>query len=536
MLRVGGYTIINLKELQYHADLWQIYNQMEQFEEFAEVHCLPIVLLLNNGDVAECLDKSFWLRVLKERDNLQKRFDKQKLCVNECIDIIRDVHIAWHEQDERRKQFIEAGICDVIDWNLSWEDNVEQAILSFEKTYRKSADMDEKEIEKGIKEIRDNLKVPYNADKVYMDSLLSEIKQENIQEKLKKLSDNVRKKNEDAYVAILLLAISMLTEIEPVIEGVITEKKLTSSKTNAGKAEIYLPGKQKQKIVNSKHKDRIPELMPPLEVIGKAAMREKIEKLKCRSIPYTWCLYESEKLPDKAIIQTVKIVAVRSVERNCNARIQLYSESMHKVVWEFFLKPGEYRYCNITEGKIICFLPTMSISEDIGIYRPRYYSSDLRVQTRAGKDEIQLEYGSEVSNYSAGKDGEVYLRKGRVMAGRYILAQNNNRIADKIEALSYESFVEVRLVDKGFIFLSNTGKIRSNIPELDGKAAVCLCTNDWMKQACHTEKSKIREFCMDEKGNNLIAHFDKTDMCKIYWSGTARIFEDVKGNLRFEGL
>lgn len=487
MLRADRQTIVNLIDLQKYASLSQLYNQLEQFCEFAEVHCVPMVLLFDDGQTAEYLDKQFWLDLLREKELLEAKTGTENMDAGQCAEVVFDLRVLLYERKMQRRQFIESGIGEPINWSISWNDNVELAVQRFRESYGNNP-----KIEAGAASIRKDLEKPYKIDDAIKKQISQELEQGHIKEKLTVILNNNRKNGDNSPVsAISMLAISMLTECSPAAEpqnqqpAFVKKEPPKDSKPSkpVNLSPMKTPPKEKGKkeFLNQKdHTVKEAEKSAPVPSVELINANASYEKLECRDTPYRWWLYEVNEVPKNEVIHTVKIEAVKKQNGFGNVCIQLYSEK-RQMVWELSLKPGEYRYCNMIQGKIVCFLPTVAVCDEFCVYRPNYYSSDIRVWARKDKRETQLAYGSEVSSYSVCKDGEMYLRKGRVMSGRYLPCKNNQRIADKLEALSYETFVEVHVNDKGYMLLNNKGLVRSNIPEWDGKRAASLYGNDWMQ-------------------------------------------------------
>jgi len=514
MLRAYGHFIINLMELRKYANLWQIYNQLDQFIEFAEIHCVPLSLFLDNGCLVEYLNKEFWQDILKDNKSLQKYYNKRNLTVQDCLQDIIDRRVLLYEREKRREQFVEAGISIPVDWNVSWEKNIERAVEDFLEGYKNLSDKEKEEMEREIKE---KLKDPFVADEDFKNSLKQEITQLHIREKLSVLLEEVKTKKENPSIAIILVSICMLAEMDPTTENIFSDMPEESLSPFKEHAETVM--KEKTQVIEQLKSKTEAKKDNGINKISSKTLCEETEKLKCQRQPYRWYLYESDSLQANEIIKTIKLEAVKSNDAFDSTCIQIYSEKKQKVVWEFFLKPGEYRHCNVAGGKIICFLPTLSISDNLCIYRPYYYSGDLIVQYKEGRKSVQLEYGADISSFSAGKDGEIYLRKGCVLTGRYLLSKKNYKIESKLDMLSYESFVEVKVIDGGFLLLNNRGKIRSNLSEWDGRNAVSLYERTWLNQMSGKNKYKIRELCLDESKKNIVMHLANNEGCKIQWFG-----------------
>lgn len=427
MIRAQGHCITNLKELKQYADIWHIYNQLDQFIEFAAIHCVPLELLLDHDAAAVCLRKEFWMDILRKHDEIENACLDGEATVEKCTEMLCDRGIA----------FITMHADDTV----------------------------------SLKDARESLR--------------EEWIQLRISEKLSFLLDEVRANNEKPYSAVILTAICMLAEMEPTARTGSGDEFRTRQEEEGGPA---------------------------------AAELLKAGRLECRRPPYRFMLYEEESLRADEVIETMKLEAVRGDDGFDHACIQVFSEKDQETVWEFVMRPGEYRHCNTVGGKIVCFLPTLAICDTACICRPHYYSGDLLVQYRDDREDVCLEYGTDISGFSVGEDGELYLRKGRALAGRYLPARRQCAIADMLDTYSYKTFVEVQIIKGGFLLLDSKGRIWSNLPEWNGRNAVSFCQAAWLKQRIAGARYQAKEYCLDEDGGNMIIHASDDDACKIRWA------------------
>lgn len=516
MLRLCGHSIVNLNDLREYGNFWQIYNQKEIFYRFAEIHCLPITLMLEDGRDAVYLDKKFWLDFLKRLAG-NTNMDSKQLSVNEYEECILDRCIARYEEEERKSQFTNVGL-DIIPEDVSkWQSYIELAINNLLKSGHSNKIKKEEE-----EEIRSELSEPFFASEEDKQCVRTEISQLHIVRKIKLILERAKEFEGNCRLVLICLSIHMLTEID-ILEFDFENKAIMPKEGVKVKDDTvsHLP------IDQQIGKKESVKLSTPMETIGTQALRERSELLNCRKQPYIWLLYESDTLQERSVIQTVKVEAVKSEDAFGNACIQIYSESQQAIVFEFFLRPGEYRHCNITNGKVICFLPTMSISHDRCVYRPHYYSGDLVVKKKDAEEDMRLNYGTDISDMCAGKDGEIYLRKGQILAGRYLLKMKNRRVESILDTVS-EEFVEVELVDNGFLLLTNKGKICSNLQEWDGQSVISLYGKKWMRQISEKSRNEIREFNVSVEGDGAILRYIKDDRCQVCWEDGSEIINNFR--------
>lgn len=242
--------------------------------------------------------------------------------------------------------------------------------------------------------------------------------------------------------------------------------------------------------------------------------------LTASSTPYRYLLFEDNRMPDKGMIKTVCVEAVGSQNEFERVMIQVYSEKENKVVWEFNLNKGEYRYCNIIQGKIIKFLPSMCIGKRRCIYRHRYNSSDLIVEDRygGGENKTILEYGGGVSSFGTGAEGDIFICSGSLMLSRYRPYMSNPAVKMKLDGLMMlsECFVEVSILDDKYMLLTDWGGVYSNDRDMDGKSGVVsLEDTDWRMKPGNA--SGVRECQTDNALENLVYRTLAKDQCKIIW-------------------
>ena len=97
-------------------------------------------------------------------------------------------------------------------------------------------------------------------------------------------------------------------------------------------------------------------------------------KLTANGQVYKYYYYDGEKLPDNSEIKTIKIEAIGS-NQFAEVKIELHSEALKCCIQKLSLKLGEYVYCNVVDGKIIKFLPNISISDELCLIRENFAKS-----------------------------------------------------------------------------------------------------------------------------------------------------------------
>ena len=66
-IKIYDRPILNFYDLHKEFSPYEIFSQLVLFDEFAEVHCLPLRAHIK-GRVAEVLTKEFWLKILRRHE------------------------------------------------------------------------------------------------------------------------------------------------------------------------------------------------------------------------------------------------------------------------------------------------------------------------------------------------------------------------------------------------------------------------------------------------------------------------------------
>lgn len=97
---------------------------------------------------------------------------------------------------------------------------------------------------------------------------------------------------------------------------------------------------------------------------------------------YKYWYHDEDLLVDGKCIKTVRIIAKSGSNRYASVKIELYSSKTKSLVQTVILKKDEYRYCNVSDGKIIKFLPILSISDELCVMRGELENPNLLIQAR----------------------------------------------------------------------------------------------------------------------------------------------------------
>lgn len=123
-LRINGIPILNILDLKNKFSPLALYQELNTFEGFAAVHCVPLPLQLMSQEDgmqynAKCLTKEFWHRLLR-------RTDWPGGTQSECLDTVLNQELdrlADGDQEERsaladclEKELADAALVEKLDW------------------------------------------------------------------------------------------------------------------------------------------------------------------------------------------------------------------------------------------------------------------------------------------------------------------------------------------------------------------------------------------------------------------------------------
>lgn len=262
-----------------------------------------------------------------------------------------------------------------------------------------------------------------------------EIADAKIIEKLNFISQN---SGQNLRNAVLILAMAELAEVDAMT---IEPSQFKFSPENAARAE---------------------------NEIKKFNCGDGVVKLTAGEHAYRYYYYDGENLGKDLVIKTVKIEAKGSLNQFAEVKIELYSAALKRCVQKLSLKQGEYVYCNVSDGKIIKFLPNIAINDERCLIRQNYAKSNLTVLTK-GAEEWTLN-AEDASSFAAGskEDGFIIIQNGKINYNFYEPARDYfTRM--KLDTISLP-VVEALITDDGYKFLLSNGTIKSNhAPDETGK-------------------------------------------------------------------
>lgn len=436
ILRINDTAVLNFYDLQSKFSPPQVYAQMEAFDHFAAVHCVPLPLQLTDAGsgkryIAEFLTKEFWHGLL---------------------------HCAQWPADAA---------------------SPEDCLMSF--LHRQTDACGENG--------RDHRT---QADKEAADAGLTE-----------KLAFIIRcaETGRDFRKAVLLLAICELAEADP-------------RKTDAGNwkpAPSTDAGTHKQ--------ENTPSLFP----------FDQTAYLIPGSQTYQYWCHDGEALEPGAKIQTMRIEAVESGNQYAQVKVELYSQKTGRRLRTFNLKSGEFRYCTVTQGRIIRLLPGVSLSDDLCLSRPNYASPEIKVCPRDG--EAWTLNADRISFFCAGSrsQGFLLIQNGKVNSKFYKAADYLTRIQLEMVTLPV---VEARVGEDGYELLLEDGTTVTNTPRGTRTGVLSLSQPDWRVPSV-TGLAKIQEAALSATGKSLAVLYGEGGE-KVYFSDgdkTIQIREENGGTV-----
>lgn len=415
---INGTGILTLRDLQREFSPWDIYYNLANFVSFAKVHSKPLpvkVCKKEDGysvwDDASFFGKSFWIDVLNIQDweNASDSIRQMRLFAEEAI-------------------FMKVGIKDK--FSLTCDD------IGIDKEKKKDQCAN------------------YTKEKSEMTTEYQCLK---IEDKIEHIVKTAKLGNSaaDVRTAIILLAICELSEINALdFSFSKTTQAEVHSTINANldktKAEYSAMAMESNKSDN-KTENQIMEFPSTADI-----------SLLARDIPYKYWYHSSNMLEAGETIKTVCVHAKASNNRYASVIIEVYDEVSKLCIHTLVLAANEYRYCNVASGKLIKFLPTISMSPDAYLCRTDLTKPDITVCGE--KTSAWTLSENNVSSFSVSdkEDGFVLVQKGKLNTVFYKKA--NDYVTKTMMSLIVDPVVEIQLTEDGYKVLTSKGETVSNIP------------------------------------------------------------------------
>lgn len=245
---------------------------------------------------------------------------------------------------------------------------------------------------------------------------------------------------------------------------------------------------------------------------GEIAEFPEVDKLvlKTRREAYRYWYHESDTL-ESGTIKTVRVEASSRGGREVQIELCRADGSVARTV---DMVAGEYRDFNVAGNKVICVLPTLSVSDTLCVARKDYASTEITIIPQNAPEwslNMDTSTARKISCFAAGdntKDGFLYLRNGRLMKGFY-KPNENYGIRQQLEMVE-DRLVEVRIADGYYELLTQYGEIISNNPDRAGKKSfVSLYPRDtgWSPE--------FREAAFSDSGRSTAVHEKETGLCTV---------------------
>ncbi|MCI8812423.1 MAG: hypothetical protein HFG12_04160 [Oscillibacter sp.] len=433
-LRINHVPVLNVLDLRSLFSPLALYRELETFESFAAVHCVPPPLQLTSLERgtryhAECLSKTFWHGLLRR--------------------------VEWPEDGGTLAGCLVPLLNQELD-RLSGGDKTERAAL-------------EEQLEEEL-----------------TDAAL-----------LEKLDFILKAAQADIRQAVLLLAICELAEVDPRKTAAGDWRELGGD-CGAPAAEVPTEA----------------ELFP----------YEGTAYLTTGSQAYKYWCYDKEALEPGADIRTVRLEAKACGNQYAVVRIELHSEASGKCVQCVTLNSGEFRYCTVCRGRIIRFLPDISVSDSLCLSRSDYRSSNIQVLPRDG--ESWTLNAERVTCFSAGNKsaGFLLVQDGRVNTSFYKESQ------DYMTRLQLEMLilpvVEVRVCGEGYELLLADGTTVTNLPSGSRTGVPTLESAPPLPEPRGI--SAVRELALSETGQSAALLMAASTKNRTFFSGAGKAFQVEK--------
>lgn len=500
-LRINGKPILNFLDLQSHFSPSELYRQLEVFEGFAAVHCVPLPLLLTSRESgkryhAEYLSKEFWHGLLRCVDWPEESSPWECACAL-MQRLLRPLEVKQEEALAATQENLE-----------KLQSNIEQQkemIVQLEAEQEEALAVAREELEELQSDIKQQNQTIAQLQETHqkemaegLERLRNEQADAELENKLRFI-ERTAGVEQDCRKAMLLLAVCELAEIDPRKTAPSDWRTPEEVSQNSSGAPVETAGED-------------PVLFP----------YEQTAYLATGSQAKYWH-HDSETLNPGAKIQTVRLEAKASENQYAVARIELYSEKTGRRVQSVVLNSGEFRYCTVSCGRIIRFLPAISISDDLCLFRPDYKSPAVQVRPKNGESwTLDAEH---ITCFSTGPKGTGFLliQDGRVNTIFYKPAENYiTRL--QLEMLMLPA-VEVRVCREGYEVLLEDGTTVSSfpggnrsgvstlfpaLPEVrglpdvqeaalseTGHSAAALCSTGAQERICFNGADKAFQICED---------------------------------------
>ena len=203
---------------------------------------------------------------------------------------------------------------------------------------------------------------------------------------------------QDIRKAVILLAICQLAEVNPL------KQSFRSAQPTAAPRSQLRPKAQSQPNPQMAITDF------PFEETAVLAAAEE---------PYRYWYHEEPEPQKGSTIHTVCIKAQPGSRSSQVVSIALFSQSTGQCIQEITLQKGEFRYCNVSSGKIIGFLPDAAVCTDLCLTRDSYTADYYTVVPRDTDSWKLNQKGITMAAAGSQQNGFLLLMDGKVSTAFY---------------------------------------------------------------------------------------------------------------------
>ncbi|MCD7885093.1 MAG: hypothetical protein LUI87_15555 [Lachnospiraceae bacterium] len=239
--------------------------------------------------------------------------------------------------------------------------------------------------------------------------------------------------------------------------------------------------------------------------------------LKTREKPYRFWYYSSDTITERDKINTIRVEARSGGNRYETVKIELYSDADGSLIYRCSLSVKEYRYCNVTAGRIIKFLPAVSISDNLALIRENYAKSDISVYS---PDADRWTLSEDFSCFAAGtgNNGFLGISSGKVNAS-YYQALKDYMAKLKLDMIM-TPIVEARIGANGYELLTEDGSvIAEKAPKAERKRIVSLDPYSRFPSPKKPDNRDALESAVSISGKSEIRHHGTGQRAYIHFGG-----------------
>lgn len=426
MLKLNGKIILNALDLQDNFYPWELYRQLDDMYQFAKVHCQKIAVVLSHPGGQESSKVPLTAEGKYAASYLNMEF--------------------W-------LNILEKG-CTAENWSYPRED-AKKCFYSIVKEFYQKPEQ--------------------------KDALLQEIEDDQIEEKLQHIisSGGLTVSPKDVQTTVILLALCKLAGVD-VLSQSFHRREINPPTQRKPKVRPEDPKQTQRQEAGSKTQkpSADPEEQETVQVEKMPDVG--VLRLETNATPYRFFYYDQERLESGMQIRTVRLEAIAGRDRSKRLTVQIVHPKSNQVILSAVLNIGDFRDCNVVDGRVIKFLPTMSISEDLCVIHNQKTKQLDVIPYQADPWTVTMdeEEANTITCVAAGDDqrqGFLCITGGKILTDFYKPCEDYfTRIQLQIIP---ETIVEADILPDGYRLLTSDGNILSDMPIWDGKRAQVSLTD-----------------------------------------------------------